>query len=169
MATFDPAFDYMIKNEDYSLTGKVTPEPNGGKARFGINSVFHPEAVADGFYEMEHDKALEYAKAIYTKAYWDGRGFATIVDQKVATKLFDMAVNIGTGGEIGILQKTLGVPVTHRLDLATQKVVNSSDDSLLPRLVTTLKAHYQAIHDSNPAKYDKIINGWLVRASKIPQ
>lgn len=94
MAEFGPAFDYMIQHEDYNLTGVVTDEPNGGKARFGINSVFHPEAVHDSFYEMEKDPALEYCRGIYLKDYWNGRGFAIIANQQIASKLFDMAVNM---------------------------------------------------------------------------
>lgn len=169
MADFGPAFDFMMRNEDSTLAGKVTSEPNGGKARFGINSVYHKEAVTAGFYEMAHDQALTYAKILYFKDYWNGRGFATIADQKIASKLFDMAVNMGAGGELEVLQKALGVFVTHRLDTATQVALNRVDDSFMPRLVDTIKAHYQEIHDTNPAKYDKLIHGWLNRASKIPQ
>lgn len=70
MATYDPAFDYMIRNEDYSLSGVITPEPGGAKARLGINSAANPQAIVDGFYEMPLNDAIAYAKALYQKNYW---------------------------------------------------------------------------------------------------
>ncbi len=168
MSNFGPAFEWMIRHEDYNLLGLVTSEPNGGKARFGINSLFHPEALRDGFYEMERDHALEYAQTLYIKDYWNGRGFATISDQRLATKLFDMAVNMGNGGEMRVLQKTLDIPITCIMDTATQGALSVVGDDFLNELVIQLKKHYQEICDSNPTRYDKVINGWLVRAGELP-
>ena len=168
MANFEPAFDYMIKNEDYNLVGKVTTEPNGGKARFGINSVFHPEAIHDGFYEMPTDQALDYAKKIFERDYWDGRGFDKIGSQQLATKLFDMAVNMGNGGEVGVLQEALEVPITHKLDARTSFALLGVDKEFIGKLVVSLKKHYQEIYDANPNKYKNVLNGWMGRADKLP-
>lgn len=166
--SFPIAFSYMLENEDPDSTGEVTDEPNGGKARFGINSIFHPEAVKAGFYEMEQDQGLRYAKGIYLKVYWNGRGFATIANQQVATKLFDTAVNMGNGGELEVLQKTLAVPITHRMDAATQEGLASIGDNFLSGLVVNLKKRYQEIYDANPEKYKNVIAGWLTRAERLP-
>lgn len=168
MANFDKAFDYMIQNEDFGLRGKVTPEPNGGKARFGINSMFHPEALHDGFYEMDKDAALAYAKNVFQRDYWAGRGFDQIGDQQLATKLFDMAVNMGNGGEIGVLQEALNVPVTHKLDDRTKFALVRVGPDFINTLVEALKKHYQEIYDSNPNKYKNVLTGWLGRAVKLP-
>lgn len=169
MANFAPAFDFMIRNEDSRVCGQVSSEPNGGSARFGINSVFHPEAIKAGFYSMDRTHALEYAQTLYIKEYWSNRGFNEIEDQQIASKLFDMAVNMGNGAEVGILQSALGVPITHVLDSGTKAVLSKvSSADLMPKLIATLRAYYQHIHDSNPTKYANVLAGWLARAEKLP-
>jgi lysozyme family protein len=168
MAEFEPAFAFMIPHEDYNLTGVVTDEPGGGQARFGINSIAHPEAVTDGFFTMSRDAALAYAKDVYQRDYWNGRGLAAIANQQVASKLFDMAVNMGYGGMLGVLQRTLSVPITHSMDAATKQGLALIGDAFLDVLVKNLKDFYQAIHDRNPQKYDKILSGWMARANQLP-
>lgn len=169
MAQFSIAFDYVIRNEDSELSGIVINEPNGGKARFGVNSVFHPRAVIDNFYTMSRDSAFRYCVKILQREYWDKKGFAELDDQRLATKLFDMAVNMGNGGEFAILQSTLELPISHRLDDQTIDAIKQSKPNLLKELIVTLKAHYLIIYQKNPVKYRSAITGWLTRAAKLPK
>lgn len=169
MAQFQPAFDYMIINEaGPKISGIVTPEPGGAKARFGINSLAHPKAITDGFYEMPYDQALAYAKNIYLHDYWNNHGFDTLSSQQLATKLLDAAVNMGSGGEIGVLQETLGVKVTHALDKATIAAEANIGPDFLAKFIKCLEQHYKNIATKNPAKYGKYLNNWLARADKLP-
>lgn len=169
MAEFSSALDYVIRNEDPELSGIIVDEPNGGKARFGINSKFHPQAVAERFYSMSRDNAFRYCVKVLKNEYWNKHGFDGIKDQRLATKLFDMAVSMGNGGEISILQSTLEVPVTHTLDGITLKAIEDAKPNLLNELIVTLKAHYLIIYQGNPTKYRSVINGWLTRAAKLPE
>ena len=169
MSDFGKAFDYMIRNEDFSISGVVTPEPGGGKARLGINSIANPKAVTDGFYEMPLDQALTYAKKFYYDNYWINNQLDVIPFQRVSTKLLDMAVNLGNGGMRRILQRALGVPETMKMDEPTIIGLGKADNSLVPVLVDKLTAYYQSIYDKNPAKYAGVLKGWLGRAKKIPQ
>lgn len=164
MANFQPAFDYMIRNEDSRVSGVVTPEPGGGQARLGINSVANPQAVADGFYTMSLQGALMYAENVYQSAYWNGRGLDGIASQQVASKIFDVGVNMGNGGVARVLLNTQGVD--HANIVSSINAMGSI--AFLANFVTALKAHYQAIVNSNPAKYQKYLNAWLARASKLP-
>lgn len=169
MASFEPAFSYTIVNEaGPKISDVVSQEPGGAKARFGINSLAHPKAVADGFYTMPYDQALAYAKNIYQTDYWNNRGFDVLSSQQLATKLFDAEVNMGSGGELGALQDALGVPITHVLDGATKAAEANAGPDLISKFVVSLQKHYKAIAASNPDKYGKYLSNWLVRASKLP-
>jgi len=170
MATYDPAFDYMIKNEDsLRVPGIITPEPNGGKARLGINSVANPQAVTDGFYDLPLNDAIAYAKTYYQKNYWAPHGFDAVNNQLVATKLFDIAVNMGNGGEhlevVRAVEMALGHSSANLLD-----DLNALNPTLLLNdIVTVLKGHYQDIYNANPEKYTpNTLIGWLARAIKLP-
>lgn len=169
MANYDPAFDYMIRNEDYHLSGIITPEPGGAKARLGINSSANPRAVTDGFYSLPLNDAIAYAKTFYQKNYWAPHGFDAVNNQQIATKLFDIAVNMGNGGEhievAQALSKVLGHDSTNILaDL------NALDPTtFLTDLVEVLKQHYNDIYNANPTRYTpRTLVGWLARANKLP-
>lgn len=167
-AQFSPAFDYTIRNEDPELTGTIVEEPNGGRARFGINSLFHPKAVTDSFYTMTRDTAFRYCVKLLRSEYWDKPGFAKIEDQKLATKLFDITVAMGNGGAIAILQNTLDCYISHILDDNTLAAIKESKSNLLNELVVTLKAHYLILYQTNTIKYRGVINNLLLRATKLP-
>jgi lysozyme family protein len=164
MALFQPAFSYMIRNEDFHLSGAVVPEPNGGKERFGINSEANPEAVADGFYTMTTHAALMYAESLYQSKYWNGRGLDKITSQQVASKLFDVGVNMGNIGVVDVLHRTHGVDSSH-----TVSSINAMKPAtFLANFIVALKERYHAIVQANPDTYQKYLNGWLARADKLP-
>lgn len=169
MSDFEKAFSYMIRNEDYNLSGKITPEPNGGKARLGINSVANPQAVSDGFYEMPLNDAIAYVKTYYQKNYWAPHGFDAVNNQQVATKLFDIAVNMGNGGEhlevVAAVELALGHSSANLLE-----DINAIDPTILLKdIIAVITQKYKNIAAANPAKYPKgVPAGWLVRAAKLP-
>lgn len=154
----------MIRNEDSQVSGVVTPEPGGGQARLGINSVANPQAVADGFYTMSLTDALSYAENVYQTQYWNGRGIDGITSQQVASKVFDVGVNMGNGGVVAVLHSTQGVDSSN----VVSSINAIKPEDFLVSFVATLKAHYQAIVNSNPVKYQKYLNAWLSRAIKLP-
>jgi len=163
-SSFQPAFNYMIRNEDSKVSGVVTPEPGGGQARLGINSVANPQAVADGFYTMSLQGALMYVENLYQSQYWNGRGLDGITSQQVASKVFDVGVNMGNGGVAVVLHGTQGVDSSN----VVSSINAMGSAAFLANFVTALKEHYQKIVDSNPTKYQKYLNAWLSRATKLP-
>lgn len=166
---FMVAFDYMIRNEDFELSGEVVIEPNGGKARFGINSTFHPQALDDNFYGMTRDTALSYCIKLHRKKHWEERGFDVIEEQRIATKLFDMAVAMGNKGEIVVLQRTLDISITGDFDGLTRAALEVAGPTFLDKLTNKLKSHYLALHEKRPDKYRYAVSGWLARAAKLPK
>jgi lysozyme family protein len=168
-ADYSKAFSYMIRNEDSQLSGVVTPEPNGGKARLGINSEANPQAVIDGFYDLPLNDAIAYATMYYQKNYWMPHSFDAVKNQQVASKLFDIAVNMGNGDEHIEVAQVLAMILGHKSTdtLADLNVLDPT--KFLNNLVVVLKQHYNDIYNANPARYSpRILQAWLNRAEKLP-
>src|SRR5258708_22975565 len=85
----------MKFEDDPQHPGKVTPEPNRCRARFGINEKFHPE-LPEEFWTGQADEAIAQAEEIELEQYWKPLSLDGVEDQAVASKIFDMGVNMGT-------------------------------------------------------------------------
>jgi len=95
MSDFALAFERTMNFEDDpNRPGTVTPEPNGCRARFGINEHFHPELLEE-FWTGSATEARAQAEEIELEQYWKPLNLDGIEDQPVASKIFDMAVNMG--------------------------------------------------------------------------
>lgn len=109
MSLYQPAFDFMMSNEDPTRSGEVTPDPTESDphaiARFGINSFWHPEAETEGFYQMPVDKALEWVASFYKYRYFAAIWGYQIACQDIANKYFDLAVNTGPEEATKIVQR----------------------------------------------------------------
>ena len=55
MADPRETIDFMLRQEDTTLYGKVTnaASDNGGCTRFGLSAKWHPELVKAGFFDQE--------------------------------------------------------------------------------------------------------------------
>jgi lysozyme family protein len=183
MADVLKAWGFVLKNEDWDPpTGKVTPEPNGGKARLGINSIAHPEAVGRGFYEMPLDQALHYAEDCFKYNYW-ARIFGYNIDsQLIASKWVDMAFNESPGRATKLVQcavnslRRAGLPelkVDGECGPLTIAAVNSYDgedaEALYAAIVQEASTFYTDLQRSHPNRYDlHTLAAWLARAEKRP-
>src|SRR5690348_11903465 len=105
MANFDEALAFVLRNEDAQLSGVVTQD-SGGRTRFGIAERFHP-GLGDTFYTESTERALDIAREIYRSEYWNPIRGDEIRDQQVATKMLDMAVNLGVRQAIVLCQRAL--------------------------------------------------------------
>src|SRR5207237_2697270 len=94
MATFGKAIGTVLEHE-----GGYTFDPNdpGGETKWGISRKAYPSLDIKNL-------TLEQAKAIYKRDYWI---YGRIQDQDVATKIFDMAVNLGPPAAHRLLQTAL--------------------------------------------------------------
>lgn len=97
MANFDKAFETALGHED-GFTNDPRDDGNwtGGKrgvgecrgTKFGISAKTYP-------YLIIKDLTVEQAKTIYRVEWWELNHYGDIVDQKIATKVFDLAINMG--------------------------------------------------------------------------
>ena len=93
MADFKAAFAFVLQHEDATRSGKVTVDA-GGRTRFGIAEKFHPDLLEE-FFSGPAEDALAEAEKIEEREYWDAMRLAEVENQCVASKLFDMGVNMG--------------------------------------------------------------------------
>ena len=101
------AFRFVISHEDRNLSGVVTAEPNGGYARFGINSKANHVAVRDGFYKMNRKRALAYAQGLFYSNYWEPIHGDDLSDRKLAFRMADLSFNLGCLRATILLQRAI--------------------------------------------------------------
>jgi lysozyme family protein len=159
MSDFEPAFDYAMSNEDFERKGTVTKEPNGGIAKYGINSKAHTGLDIASL-------TFDQAKEILRKDYWDHFRLIGVASQQVASKLFDTIVNMKYDA-VKIMQRIVGVKDDGGIGTTTLAAINKWNT------VELLKAFcaMQAKHYEDEAKKDSTypLAGLLVRAAKLPQ
>ena len=170
MANFNTAFMVVMRNEDPDLSGVVTPEPHGGKARFGINSLAHPEAVREGFYEMTNTEAWIYAEDIFKYDYWSKVWGYDIKDQNIANKFVDLAFNLAAAPATKIIQRAINslhtvlvLTVDGQVGPLTMTALNFENPELLMAAIKIYGTqYYKDILAAHP-EFQKYYHGWIVR------
>jgi lysozyme family protein len=174
-AQFRPAFEFMLSHEDAARSGIVTHDENG-RTRFGICEQFHPDLPED-FWTCPPLHALVQAECVYKDEYWDTLDLDQVVDQAVASKLFDMCVPMGRKQAVTLAQRAangllLGSSrapaIDGRIGPQTIAALNSCPPSnLVESLCNLSKIFFCEVAAKNPAK-EKDLKGWLKRAAAVP-
>ncbi len=116
MADIETAVQFVLHQEDERLSGDVTtlPGDRGGPTRFGIASAFHPELVAEHYFDVvdgepvvPNDEALAIAEKVYAESYAAPLNLDEVEDQNVANRMLSFAINESPREAIVILQKAL--------------------------------------------------------------
>jgi lysozyme family protein len=171
MTDFAKALAYTLKWEGGWSDDPADP---GGATNHGITL---KTAQRYGIKTKEELRAIspERVAEIYEAGYWR---FGDGEDQRVATKLFDMAVNMGPETAIRLLRKALGaLPDTPTADGGpsgagpARPTLDAANGVGPPLLLACLRevcaAHYRAIVARRPASA-KFLKGWLRRAAEVP-
>ena len=168
MANFEEALAVVLRHEDPRLSGVVI-EDCGGRTRFGIAERSHPQQ-GDRFYCGSKDDALEIAREIYRRDYWEAIRGDEIVQQQIAGKLLDMAVNMGVRQATLLCQRAVNACTAARLiedgvvGAKTLSAINACNpEALLVHLREASAGFYRHIASIKPeaAQY---LRGWLARA-----
>lgn len=199
MSTFAAAIPHILEHEVGSQwrTGGLTDDPDdpGGPTKWGISLRFARAELArdsdgDGWLDgdIDHDGDVDaddirqlprdFAEEAYRRCWWDRYCYGVIEDQDVATKVFDIAVNMGArvvfkdgtiAGAHVLLQRALnalGLRVSEdgHLGPRTIAAVNEADPRrLLVELCAQQTARYREIVAKRP-RSAKYLNGWMARA-----
>ena len=172
MANFEPAYEYMIRNEvvNYHAPGQVWysnhPADKGGPTAWGITE---GTAREYGFTEPMNTMLEMDALRIYRRVFWR---FDGIESQPVATKIFDAAVNMGTKRAVKLAQQALEFDegdVDGMLGPKTEAAINAArPDVFLERYVEQMEARYRRIVEKDPSQA-VFLKGWLRRAHELPE
>lgn len=162
-------FDYAVNVVlDHEGPGYVADDNGRGPSKWGIT---YETAAASGFMGKPEDIAnltRTQAAGFYRIQFWNPSRLYRISDRDLATKTFDLCVNLGSGTAIKMLQEAANdmgasLSVDGVLGPATGNAINLLDpEVLLAGLRTKAEAHYRNLAASNPM-YAKNLDGWLAR------
>ena len=158
-ALFEKAITLVLKHE-----GGYVNDPNdlGGETKYGISKRSYPHLDIKNL-------TVEQAIEIYRRDWWDKYRYGDIKDQDVATKVFDLSVNMGPATAHRLLQEALvflGYPVEIDGIIGPQTIAaaNKADPRRLLQVLRWLAAHhYYRIAAQRPQSRAFLI-GWLKRA-----
>ena len=157
VARFEPAIQAVLKHEGGYVND---PKDPGGETNFGISKRSHPDVDV---------KALTPEKAadIYREKYWEPGGYERIEDQRVATKTFDLAVNMGSKPAHILLQRAVRAASGRKLTedgvlgpMTFAAVNDAPADSLLAALRSEAAGHYRILVTRN-TNLQRFVEGWL--------
>jgi len=156
------AVDVVLKHE-----GGLSEHPSdpGGITHWGISLRSYPELGEEGIRNLTREQAAE----IYYRDFYAKYGYARIDDEAVATKVFDMAVNMGPATAHRLLQEALvflghDIAVDGILGPQTIGAANKADPKRLLQVLRWLAAHhYYRIAAQRPQSRAFLV-GWLTRA-----
>ncbi len=142
MADFQAALPKTLAHEGVTFDSTGNPVPgktgwvnhvddSGGETNYGITKA---TALAAGYIGDMKDIPFDTVKRIYKTGYWDKVWGDNIPDQRIAEKLFDIAVNMGVGVAAWFLQRVLNVhnkKGTLYPDVVVDKVIGSGTVAVL--------------------------------------
>lgn len=144
-----------------AFEGGYTADPDdpGGETKFGISKRTYPGVEIR---TLTREEAVE----IYYRDWWLFHGYDRIVDEPLAAKLFDLAVNMGPHRAHGLLQKAVNRTGADRIEVdgilgpASFAAVARHPDPA--RLLAELKL--LAVEYYLDLKTPKFLSGWVRRA-----
>jgi len=166
-ADFNAAVAVVLKHEGGYLEDHTT----GEISKFGITAEFLRSIGLPHDRDAIRSLTREQAIAIYREHWWEKYGFERIQEQRVANKLFDLAVNLGPQRATRLLQQALNhcgaqLTVDGLLGERTIAAANKAPvECVLGHLRALAAEHYRSLAAKDP-KYLPYLKGWLKRASQ---
>ncbi|TCT19729.1 murein L,D-transpeptidase catalytic domain-containing protein [Thiobaca trueperi] len=164
-ADIEDALVFTLKNEG----GYVDhPLDKGGPTNKGItirtlSKYLGRKATRDDVKNLNY----ETIKIIYRKYYWDVLNLDHVLDQGIATALFDMGVLCGTGTASRICQDMLGITQSKKMDLQTLDALNeTTDEQFIPAFADRNIRRFEEIVAKNPDQR-VFLKGWKNRANRL--
>lgn len=170
---FDAAVKVVLKHE-----GGLTDHPSdpGGKTNFGVSLRYLKsigyDVDGDGDVDGDDIKKLTQKDAIniYRKNWWDKYRYNQIIDQNVATKVFDTSINTGHVRSHKIAQQSINeliripIAVDGKFGVVSFYYLNQLNSKIL---VNHFRANQQKFYERLVVKNPKLkpfIRGWVKRA-----
>jgi lysozyme family protein len=175
MADFILAIPLILRHEGGFV---AHPSDPGGATNYGISLRYLNDAKLDineyGLIDVGDIRALspDSASVIYKKYWWDKYNYEAINDQAIATKIFDMAVNMGASQAHKLVQRAANavyggaiLQVDGVLGPKTLQLLNE----LHPKRLLIALREFQASFYRELARKNRdlspFLRGWLNRAA----
>jgi len=155
---FNRAIEVVLDHEGGYVDHPTDP---GGATNFGISSRSHPEVDIEN---LTRDDAIE----IYWTHHWQGRNF-DMLPEKIATKTFDLAVNMGLKAGVVCLQRALrscGILVSIDGVIGPETasgVAGTCELALVAALRSEAASHYRLVLARDEG-FAPFAEGWMNRA-----
>ncbi|MDR1208336.1 MAG: hypothetical protein LBJ89_03215 [Holosporales bacterium] len=156
MGDFHKAIKFVLKNE-----GGVSDDPQdaGGVTKFGISQKSYPDWDIEN---LTKEDAIEIYRRDFWQPYQD-------FEDRLATKVFDLSVNMGHKRAVQILQRALQCLGAKIVDdgvlgpITRQAVDLANVDMLLTAIKSEAAGVYRNLATTNSSQ-QKFLKGWLNRA-----
>lgn len=157
---FRQAVEVVLKHE-----GGYVNNPNdpGGETKYGISKRSYPHLDIKNL-------TKEQATQIYYDDWWQKYRYGEIKDLAVATKVFDLSVNMGPSAAHRILQRAVNfvsaaeLKVDGILGPLTLAAVNAADPEKVLQMMRYKAAEYYHALAKRSAESRVFLLGWLNRA-----
>ena len=168
-------FDYAINNVLKHEGGYADHENDpGGPTNFGISLTFLKSILPDSTTDDIKNLSIDDAKDIYKKYWWDKYHYEAINSLPLATKIFDMSVNMGAKESHEIVQRICnlynnkleidGILGTNTIATLNEICLHGDEEELINKIVKNQVLFYVALVNKNP-KLKIFLQGWLNRAA----
>lgn len=159
LSNFERAFLKIIDIEGGYVDDPTDP---GGPTKYGISQQQYPNLNIEKLSYLD-------AKEIYYKDFWQQFGLGIIPSDEIATKCFDLLVNMPPKNAVKCFQRAL-MACGHRLKWdgilgpITLKTLQAADPvALLPAMRSEQAGYYERLILKKP-EFEKFRGGWLKRA-----
>lgn len=161
MSNFEKAIEVVLAHEGGYVNNAADP---GGETKYGISKRSYPNVDIKNL-------TIAQAKQIYFDDFWKPYRYEEILNDDMATKLFDTSVNTGTKRGVRFVQQSLNqmgktLTVDGLFGPGTLAAINSVDNSVLLNVYRGVQAeYYKGLVAADPKKA-VFLRGWLIRAAK---
>jgi type VI secretion system secreted protein VgrG len=173
---FEYALNILLEDEGGYSNDADDP---GGSTNLGITQEdldnYHEKLGLPAKVEqLTREDAAKYYKIMW----WDRFHYEAINSLNIATKIFDMAVNIGACESHKLLQKALiysgypemkvdGILGPKTIAATNECTLHGRESDLMENICEETSSYYKTITEENPKLY-KFLKGWLKRAAWNP-
>lgn len=173
MANFESAIGYVLVNEGSKLLDRRATTGEYSKYGISLKLASALGLCASDDYAYIDNLNVQSATEFYHMDVWIPL-LDQIAAQSVATKIFDMIVNMGQREAITLAQRACtALGATVKADglagYMTLTAINTCNaGQLVLELCAECVAFYKALVDKDPAKYQQDWESWKARGEKRP-
>lgn len=153
MADFTKAIKIILHHEGGYVND---PKDPGGETNFGISKRAFPSVDI-------RNLTIERATQIYKTNYWEKILGDEIIQQELATNIFDFAVNAGVSQAVKRIQRIVDVTADGIAGARTIERINSSKENLNVLFTSARIDFYKSLIVKQPSS-SKFFNGWKKRS-----